>query len=892
MRKGLRRIFVVFKTHFDIGFTGLVSEVLEGYANVMVPQALDACRKTMANEQGHRYVWTLPAWPLAYCLNMLSESPIGKELEQRVREGAVAWHALPFTTHSELFGLEDLIRGLYIGRSLGRRFGRTAVAAKMTDVPGHTWILPTLLAAAGVRFLHLGCNPCSTPPEVPRLFFWEGPDSSRVMTMYSRGGYGTGLLPPPDWTLPVWLALQHTNDNAGPQRAEVVQQILDSIQKSAPGTEVIFGTLDDFAQALGELHPDLPVVRKDLADSWIHGAGTMPAEVSKLRDLRDRLLQAESVAAMRVLSRMRDQLGTPGPAALPTSVATAYEKILLFGEHTWGMDTKLALNPKEFGGRVYDKEAFQAVRASGRYERIERSWRDKAGLVAEADTQVQDLEATLIGRRPDKPVRLPAVFEVVNHHLWEWSGLLRLGTFHGAVRVVQESDGQELSVSKLDDEAWVRVQRLPPVSVTHLRVEKAHQGAHAESRASPFKAAVRASPSTLALSNGLIRIKVDRGGAGVVGLTHIETGREWVDRRAGVPFGAYQYDVYSRQEIVDYLKSYAYDLEPWFLDDFGKPGYPPDVPHRVFEGKLARVTKEEGRGWARLLLAWSQDPESVRRFGNSANVLQAMTIFDEAPWVDLEYSVRDKEACPVLEAGHVVLPFLSRDPRYAINKTGTVIDPATDIEKNANHALYCCERWLDISDSHGGMLVIPRDTPLFSLGSKAIERFSGSATLGRPTVHFNLFNTQWGTNFPQWISGSFRFRFRLVPHSGTWQRARAWELAAAALQPPACLPSGPASRPGLGMGLLESSVTGLETVALKVAEDGNGVVLRLREPSGRAGRRILRFRSSALSPETRLVACSLLEEEQKVIPLTRTRDSVSALISVRPFEVITLKLTP
>ena len=28
-------------------------------------------------------------------------------------------------------------------------------------------------------------------------------------------------------------------------------------------------------------------------------------------------------------------------------------------------------------------------------------------------------------------------------------------------------------------------------------------------------------------------------------------------------------------EIVAYLKSYAYDLEPWFLDDFGKPGYPP-----------------------------------------------------------------------------------------------------------------------------------------------------------------------------------------------------------------------------------------------------------------------------------------------------------------------------
>jgi hypothetical protein len=237
------RIFVAFKTHFDIGFTGLVSEVLDSYATVLVPQALEACRRTMENQPGHRYVWTLPAWPLAYCLRALTGSALGEELAQRVREGMVVWHALPFTTHTELFGLEDLIRGLYIGRSLGQRFRRQPVAAKMTDVPGHTWILPTLLAAAGVTFLHLGCNPCSTPPNVPLLFRWEGPDGSQVMTMYSRGGYGTQLLPPHEWKLPVWLALQHTSDNAGPQRAEAVQEILHSVHERSPGTDVIFGTL-------------------------------------------------------------------------------------------------------------------------------------------------------------------------------------------------------------------------------------------------------------------------------------------------------------------------------------------------------------------------------------------------------------------------------------------------------------------------------------------------------------------------------------------------------------------------------------------------------------------------------------------------------------------------
>ena len=88
--------------------------------------------------------------------------------------------------------------GCYIGRSMGERFGRKAVAAKMTDVPGHTWILPTLLR---------GGRDSLPPPGVQRLAplrrtsrrFSSGKArmASRVRTMYSRGGYGTGLLPPP-----------------------------------------------------------------------------------------------------------------------------------------------------------------------------------------------------------------------------------------------------------------------------------------------------------------------------------------------------------------------------------------------------------------------------------------------------------------------------------------------------------------------------------------------------------------------------------------------------------------------------------------------------------------------------------------------------------------------
>jgi hypothetical protein len=872
-----RRIFVVFKTHFDLGFTGLVSEVIESYVQQMIPRALDACRRTASLGAGHAFTWTLPGWPLTQALQKLAGTPVGAELEKMTAAGRIAWHALPFTTHTELFGLEDFIRGLYVGRALRERFGRAPIAAKMTDVPGHTWILPTVLAAAGVRFLHLGCNACSTPPDVPFLFRWEGPDGSRVVTMYSPGGYGTGLFPPQGWTLPVWLALQHTSDNAGPQQADAVQEILRTVAERSPETEVVVGTLDDFARALEELDPDLPVVRSDLADSWIHGIGSMPAEVGRLRAVRNRLVSVESMLSLRGL------LGAaPAAEDIRTRIAAAYESILVFGEHTWGMDTKLALNPPEFGGRVYDKASFEAVLRSGLYDRIRKSWDDKSSLVGEAEGHVQAAEGEI------PPATTSGTLEVSNHHLWEWNGWTKIGSSEGEVIVTRGSDASPMPLRRRHGLVWVNLRGLPPLSLTRLNVGAAPAPAPAPRRAPHArreKASAKAFQRRMVLDNGMIRVDVDRTGGGITGIIDARSGRNWVDATKG-PFGAYRYDVFSRREITAYLKSYAYDLEPWFLDDFGKPGYS-QGEHRTFTGVLADSVAEQGEGWAEARLTWRQDTESVRGFGNAADVVQAISLSDDSPWVDMTFTIRVKDPCPLLEAGHAVFPFAARRPRYALNKTGSVIDPATGIARNANRLLFCCERWVDVEDSGGGMLVVPLDSPLFSIGSPAIERFEGESRPGLPVLFFNLFNTQWGTNFPQWISGPLEYRFRFIPHEGTWRSAKAWELAAAAVQPPACRS---AAGNADSVSLLKGPVRGLETVTLKPCEDDGGWILRMRDPTGRGGRRRLDFRLPDDSRQFRVMRCSLLEDEQEQLPTARAADSLRLEISVRPFEIVTLKL--
>jgi alpha-mannosidase len=55
----------------------------------------------------------------------------------------------------------------------------------MTDVPEHTWMMATLLKHAGIDFMMIGCNGASAPLKVPLLYWWQGPDGSRVLTFYS-----------------------------------------------------------------------------------------------------------------------------------------------------------------------------------------------------------------------------------------------------------------------------------------------------------------------------------------------------------------------------------------------------------------------------------------------------------------------------------------------------------------------------------------------------------------------------------------------------------------------------------------------------------------------------------------------------------------------------------
>ncbi|HMJ77030.1 MAG TPA: DUF5054 domain-containing protein, partial [Iamia sp.] len=386
----VRTVHLVAKTHLDIGFTALAATVVDTYVDSYIPAALALAAELRARGGPERFVWTTGSW-LVHTFLERTDAAGRRAAEEAIATGDLAWHALPFTTHTELADVGLIEAGLEISARLDHRFGRRTIAAKLTDVPGHTRGLVPLLASAGVELLHIGVNPVATVPDVPPVFRWRSPDGAEVTVVYQEGGYGDLSVVPGCADA---LAFAHTGDNLGPPAADDVVASFAALRSRVPGAEVRGSTLDAFALGLRPVAADLPVVTAEIGDTWIHGVGTDPQKVARFRELL----------------RLRRAWAAEGMVAPDDSRLRGFhEHLLLVAEHTWGLDEKTHLPDRERWGR----STLAELRAEPRTRAYEASWAeqrehiDAAVASIESDGLRQAAEATLRALDDPVPPRLP-----------------------------------------------------------------------------------------------------------------------------------------------------------------------------------------------------------------------------------------------------------------------------------------------------------------------------------------------------------------------------------------------------------------------------------------------------------------------------------------------------
>jgi len=385
---GVKEVYLIFKTHLDVGFTDFASNVTAQYFSRFIPEAIQTARVLRQEGRPERFVWTTGSWLIYLYLEQASLQE-RRMLEEAIEAGDLVWHGLPFTTHSELMDSSLFEYGLSLARQLDRRFGKRTIAAKMTDVPGHTRGIVPLLAQAGIAFLHIGVNLASKPPSVPPLFVWRDPSGADIIVMYDKGSYGGFQVFPGTGKV---MAFAHTYDNIGPQPKEEVIAIYQRMQEQFPGARILASNLNVCANELQKIKSQLPIIDNEIGDSWIHGVGTDPKKVSHFREL----------------SRLRCRWLAEGKATINDKHFADFSRFLLMiPEHTWGLDEKSYLADRT----NYDATHFRTARTQEKFRRFEASWDeqrgylrdavkalDKSPLAGEAVRRLEDIEPIL----PDK----------------------------------------------------------------------------------------------------------------------------------------------------------------------------------------------------------------------------------------------------------------------------------------------------------------------------------------------------------------------------------------------------------------------------------------------------------------------------------------------------------
>lgn len=714
--RSARVVHVVVKTHCDLGFTDLASKVVEAYTADFFPRALSVADELRRRGGPERLVWTTGSLVLHWALTTGDDAQRAR-VADGVRRGDLAWHALPATTHTELLDAELVRSGLRIGAELDAwaRNGVPTIAAKMTDVPGHTRSLVPLLAEAGVRFLHLGVNPAWPVPDVPPVFRWRSPDGSEVVVAYQSGGYGGTVRVP---GLPEVLTFLHANDNQGPPTVDEVLAEHAALRARFPEAEVRASTLDDFARAVVDSAAveALPVVTSEIGDPWLFGAGSDPMKVSAYRDLlrsrdvwRSRL-EADGEASYR--PSWSDRTAALEPASHPLVVAD--RSLYLVAEHTWGLDQKTWLPDTT----NWSRSGLAELRRTDACRHFESSWTEQREYV--------DKAADALGQS------------------WRTS-LHAVG-----------GPGAAMDLMRMDERSAMVVD--PPLD------EQGHPvgGDHGFRLIEPGQV-VEGGPWQMVVDpvDGSLRSLVEQDVDRIVG-------------DSGHRLGLLRYQSF---DAADYERFYA-GLRPaeadewWARWDNTKPGIEsvPEARSGIWspvEATTWHATTRDG--------AWHDLRIRVRFADELSSTLGApptawirwfwTTEVEPRGHSDIEATLwwADKPANRLPEALWFSFdPVVAEPERWSMEKLGQQVSPL-DVVRRGGRALHAIgDGGLSYEGPDGSLRLRTVDAPLVAPGRPRLLDADPPLPDMSGGWHVLLGNNCWGTNFPMWIEGAAGFRFDLA----------------------------------------------------------------------------------------------------------------------------------
>ncbi|HPZ98710.1 MAG TPA: polysaccharide lyase family protein [Phycisphaerae bacterium] len=819
-------IFVAPSVHTDIGYTDTQDKVIDVH-NRNTDLALELVREFPL------YHWNLESsWAAQVWLNDALASR-HHELYKAARERRIGIEASYLNMLSGLCTEEELIRNMYYSARLHRKFGVPFESYTITDAPSHVWSLPSILAGAGIRCLSVGVNQTRAPlfkKEIHKKspFWWEGPDGARVLTWFAAGYSQAGSIGLNDgfdrmraaverdltwWNqrkdYPYDAILLHGaySDNVLGTR-HIAETITEYAKHYAYPKVILCANNDFFAHIEKHFADRIPTVRGCGGSWWEDGAASTALETALNRTAHQDIIAAET--AWAVAKQVNDKLAVP-----QERFDTAWDNILLYDEHTWGAWNSISHPMLDFVTRQWAVKAAYATTAKSLANRL--------------------LERGLnhLGAMVDAPAGSVLVFNP--------SGRPRTGVVEAEIprdMLIVDEDGvvaQQITRQDLLVNVGVKflARNVPAVGYRTYRLVPA-----GEVTAKP---APRRFDGKI-FENEYYRVGFDPKTGGIASLIDKTLGKELVDASSPYKLGQLIYAAGGEEKKGE---------TQWTCPNPNKIQFHSPEKSRLEPGAAGPVFSSV---------------KSIFPMHMFPDASMEVVLYEHERRIDFNFRLNKSHTFDK-EAVYFSFPFAGAAPRFRYEIGGSSVRPNEDHFPGACRDWFSVQRWVTVNMLDRAVAWSPVDTPLITISQMTPGNWLDELPITNGTLFAYAMNNYWFTNYKASQDGWFEFRYSLTSDQAIDPVAASLfgESVHAPMRTIRIVPirgrSGQLPPTASFCSVEPANVT---VTAVKPADDGKGVIVRLRETAGQATEaRIV----TSFPGTSRAVRCDLVERNREKLAM-------------------------
>ncbi len=852
-------IYFVQHTHTDIGYTRPQTEILPEHLR-FIDYALDYCDLTDTFPDDAKFRWTCEAaWAVKEYLNSRPASQV-ERLKKRVSEGRIEVTGMYFNM-SEIID-ETTLAALTQTLGVFNENGIVVKTAMQDDVNGIGWCMADYFPAAGLKYLIMGehGHRARIPFDKPTVFWWESPSGSRMLAFrgehYMFGnslGVHTGNIETFGSNLMKYLSsleikgypfreigLQYSGyvtDNSPPALSACELVKLWNEQYATPKLRI--ATAGEFMKFVEDNHGnEIPVYRKAWPDWWTDGAGSAARETAAVRQSQNDMIANEGLFALATLS------GEKMNPVTREKLKEAQEAIAFYDEHTYGAAES-----------IYDPWNENSM----------VQWGEKGSYAWEAVKKTRMLREKGMGMIQDHLPRSEyptiTVFNTLN---WPRSGLITVYIDHEMLsgsrnfQITDETDNpakaQQVG-SREDGTYWgIWVENVPAAGFKTYRIVES-----TESRTLPQNIDFKG-----IFENDFYKIAINPEKGTVQSLFDKSLNMELVDERCPWQLAEFIYEQLDNRTQLERFTNSRMDTV------FNKLAGSRSIMKNI------RIEKGvDGPVWKSLFIH-GELPECVDERG----IVCEIRLFKKQKRIEFCYDIF-KLPVTSAEAVYVAFPFSLPEAHLLFEAQGGIVVPGKDQLEGTSSDWNTIQSFAAARNKNMQIVFCSDEMPLVQFGDINTGKFDYISDPKHPWIFSWPFNNFWTTNFRASQEGEHKWTYAITSSTDTtnsYATRFGWNSRIPMLtrvQPP-----GKTDVPMEPVSFLNLDYPGLLLVNLKTANDGDGIILHLREVNGK----------TTSIPVKGIINKVQIKEIKEVNVLENDMNPVVEKIVLEPFEVKFIKI--